>query len=51
MSIISRLTVLADHGDSVGYLIVVFCLALGVIIACRSAYRRTEVLLDDLEDE
>jgi hypothetical protein len=39
------------HGDTVPALLLVLCLALGLILLCRSAGRRTESKLEKLEDE
>ena len=39
------------HDPVVPYVIVVLCVALGMIVLCRSANRSTDVKLDDLEEE
>jgi hypothetical protein len=41
----------SGHSDVVAYMLVIFCVALGMIILCRSAGRTTEVRLDDIDDE
>ena len=39
------------HGDTMGYLLFLFLSVLGIIVACRSARRTSEVRLDSLEDD
>ena len=39
------------HGDTMGYLLFLFLSVLGIIVACRSARRTSEVRLDTLEDD
>jgi len=39
------------HSDVMAYMLIVFCVALGMIILCRSAGRTTEVRLEDLDEE
>jgi len=41
----------APHDPVVPYVIVVLCVALGMIVLCRSANRSSDVRLDDLEEE
>lgn len=39
------------RNDGVGYLLVLFCVALSVIILCRGSNRSPEVRLKDMEEE
>ena len=39
------------HSDVMAYMLIVFCVALGMIILRRSAGRTTEVRLEDLDEE
>jgi hypothetical protein len=39
------------HSDVMAYMLIVFCVALGMIILLRSAGRTSEVRLEDLDDE
>jgi hypothetical protein len=39
------------HSDVMAYVLIVFCVALGMIILLRSAGRTSEVRLEDLDDE
>jgi hypothetical protein len=39
------------HDPVVPYVVVVLCVALGMIVLCRSANRSSDVKLDDLEEE
>ncbi len=39
------------HSDVMAYMLIVFCVALGMIILLRSAGRSAEVRLEDLDDE
>jgi len=41
----------APHDPVVPYVIVVLCVALGMIVLCRSANRSSDVKLDDLDEE
>jgi hypothetical protein len=41
----------APHDQVVPYVIVVLCVALGMIVVGRSANRSSEVKLDDLDEE
>ena len=43
--------VTAPHDPVVPYVIVVLCIALGMIVLCRSANRSTDVKLEDLDEE
>jgi hypothetical protein len=38
------------HSDAMPYLLIVFCLALGLIVVCRSANRSPEIRLEDLDE-
>ena len=39
------------HSDVMAYMLIVFCVALGMIIVCRSAGRTAEVRLEELDEE
>jgi hypothetical protein len=39
------------HGDTIPYLLVLLCLALGFILLCRSSSRSKEVRLDELDED
>jgi hypothetical protein len=39
------------HDPVVPYVIVVLCVALGMIVLCRSANRSTDVKLENLDEE
>jgi hypothetical protein len=39
------------HGDTLPALLLVLCLALGLILLCRSSGRRAESKLEKLEEE
>ena len=39
------------HDAVIPYVVVVLCVALGLIVVCRSANRSPEVKLEDLEEE
>ena len=53
MSIIFVLAqiVTGPHDLVVPYVVVVLCVALGMIVLCRSANRSSDVKLDDLDEE
>ena len=38
------------HSDAMPYLLILFCLALGLIVVCRSANRSPEIRLEDLDE-
>jgi hypothetical protein len=42
---------IAPHDPVVPYVIVVLCVALGMVVLCRSANRSSDVKLDDLDQE
>jgi hypothetical protein len=39
------------HSDVMAYMLLVFCIALGMIMVCRSAGRTSEVRLEELDEE
>jgi len=40
-----------QHDVVIPYVVVVLCVALGLVVVCRSANRNPEVKLEDLEEE
>lgn len=39
------------HSDAIPYLLIVLCLALALILLCRSSSRSKDLRLDDLDDD